>query len=135
MAQYNRTHEARIAALEAMLHSENPVSVSSREAVSLKEHFDTRLKAIEKSTDLSANTLEKRLEGMNEFRDTLRDQASRFVTRDELEVRTSVNRDAIAELRTFKDRLEGKASASSVYIAYGISLVGLVLSIIGILMK
>jgi len=133
MAQHNRTHEARIAALEAMLSSSNPVSVSSKEAVSLKEHFDSRLKSIEKSTDLAARTLEKRLEGMNEFRDTLKDQASRFVTREEMDLRTGANREAINELRTFKDRLEGKASAQSVYIAYVISFVGIALAIVSIL--
>ena len=56
--------------------------------IDLKTHFDTvidlRFNGIEKATDLARVNMEKRLDGMNEFRETLKDQASRFVTRTEL---------------------------------------------------
>ena len=130
MAKHIRTHEARIAALEAMSGDVADATV----AVGLKEHFESRLIAIEKSTDLAANLIDKRLESMNEFRDALRDQTARFVTRDELDLKILRLADEVGNLKTFRDRLEGKASAQSVYIAYGIAVIGLALSIISLLL-
>ena len=56
--------------------------------IDLRSHFDTvinlRFEGIEKATDLARASMEKRLDSMNEFRDTLKDQASKFVTRTEL---------------------------------------------------
>jgi len=130
VAKHIRTHEARIAALEAMSGDVADATV----AVGLKEHFESRLIAIEKSTDLAANLIDKRLESMNEFRDALRDQTARFVTRDELDLKILRLADEVGNLKTFRDRLEGKASAQSVYIAYGIAVIGLALSIISLLL-
>jgi hypothetical protein len=73
---------------------ENPYYVRSDE-LTLKEYFESRYKALEdlicarlqaqdKAVELAKNSMEKRLDSMNEFRDTLKDQASRFVTRSEL---------------------------------------------------
>lgn len=39
----------------------------------------------DKAVDLAQQAMDKRLDGMNEFRDQLRDQASTFVRRDQLE--------------------------------------------------
>lgn len=46
--------------------------------------LEERLRATEKAVELARVGIEKRLEGMNEFRETLKDQASRFVTRSDL---------------------------------------------------
>lgn len=40
--------------------------------------------SIDRSIDLAREGMEKRLDSMNEFRETLRDQAGKFVTRNEL---------------------------------------------------
>jgi polyhydroxyalkanoate synthesis regulator phasin len=63
------------------------------EAVSLRDYIDTRIKAVEdrfasveRSTDIAANTVDKRLENMNEFRSQLNEQASHFITRTEHDV-------------------------------------------------
>ena len=117
--------DARLTAIERELKQDVP----------LREYFDARLAAVEKASTLAAATLEKRLEGMNEFRDTLKDQASRFVTRDELALQIKANREAINELRTFKDRLEGKASASSVYVTGALAIIGIITSVLGLLFK
>jgi hypothetical protein len=52
--------------------------------ISLKEYVDEKFKDIEKATEVAVNTLDKRLNSMNEFRDTLKDQASKFVIREEM---------------------------------------------------
>lgn len=58
--------------------------------VSLRDYFEARVQAVEKGTSLARGELERRLEGMNEFREQLRDQASRFITRDEVEQKISL---------------------------------------------
>ena len=131
MTEKAKTHEARLRALEAaiLVPSANPG------AITLREHFEARLAALEKATDVAAQAMNNRLAGMNEFRDTLKDQASRFVTRQEMEAAIQINREAIGELKTFKDRLEGKASQASVYVSYGIALAGLAISVFSLLVK
>jgi hypothetical protein len=49
-----------------------------------KDGCNGRFIAMEKVVDTAKESMEKRLDGMNEFRDALKDQASRFVTRTEL---------------------------------------------------
>lgn len=61
--------------------------MSEGETVSLKEHFESRIQAVEKATDLARDNMEKRLAGMNEFRETLRDSAATFATRKEVEAK------------------------------------------------
>ena len=75
--------------------------ITKEEAVTLKDYIDTKIKALEdlirvysekedtrfisvkESTDLARIAMDKRLDAMNEFRDTLKDQASRLLPRDE----------------------------------------------------
>lgn len=65
------------------------------QGIGLKEYVDnefkmcreiraTRLAAMDKALEMAHDTMETRLTGMNEFRETLRDQASKFITRNEL---------------------------------------------------
>jgi len=130
MTEKSLTHEARIRALEReVLLSSNTISVS------LEKHFESRLAALEKATTVAAATMDKRLDGMNEFRDTLKDQASRFVTRDELDVKLTSIADRVSENTAFKDRQEGKASQSSVLIAYGLAAIGIIFSLLNYLAK
>ena len=62
--------------------------------ISLKEHLQSQInwldryfidqvKSIDAKTALAKADIDTRLQGMNEFRDTLRDQASRLMTRTE----------------------------------------------------
>lgn len=52
--------------------------------ISLKDHFDSLLAARDKAEAEARAGMEKRLDGMNEFRDALKDQSSKFVTRAEV---------------------------------------------------
>ncbi len=100
-------------------------------SVSLEKHFETRIIAIEKSIEATAKVLDRRLEGMNEFREALKDQASKFITRSELNViiqRLDVD---IRVLREYKATMEGKASQTSVSFAYAIAIISLIVGIVG----
>jgi hypothetical protein len=109
--------------------------------VSLKEHFDEQIKAlynhidlkiiaIEKSTTLAKESMERRLEGMNEFRDSLKDQSEKFVSASEYNIKISRIEEDIRLLRESKATLEGKASTTQVYIAYIIAAISIGISLL-----
>lgn len=50
----------------------------------LKKLMDAEIKADRDARDKALQSMEKRLDGMNEFRTTLKDQAGTFVTRGQL---------------------------------------------------
>ncbi len=56
---------------------------TQKDGISLKEYFEMRLESVKIATELARESLEKRLEGMNEFRQSMKDQANNFVTRVE----------------------------------------------------
>lgn len=150
--------------------------------VSLKEYINDKLTNLEKSVDarfkgVEATTksaldaadravskaeaaTEKRFEGVNEFRATLSDQASKFIIRSEFELVVdrleqdiknlvltrgemvpakaydAAHKDLqkqVEDLKLSRANLEGRASQSSVYIAYLFSAIGVVMGIIGLL--
>ena len=105
------------------------------EHITLKEFITEKFNALEKSTESARVSMEKRLDGMNEFRDTLKDQAAKFVTRDDLTIRLdSIGLD-IQGLRESRAELAGKASQSSVIGAYVITIISILLSIISLVIK
>jgi hypothetical protein len=84
-----------------------------------------------------------RLTSMNEFRDQLKDQAMRFITREEInisfdslktELRSSHKLvcDDIRELQKTADESRGKASQSALIFTALMSLAGLILGLIHI---
>ena len=107
----------------------------SENNVSLKEYFERALLANEKALDLAREIMNTRLESMNEFRDQLRDQAARFITREELGLMKEKIYDELKALNTAKDRAAGKASMGSVYLVTGIAVIGLFISVISILIN
>ena len=98
--------------------------------VTLKEHFETRLAAVEKATEVAAKQMEKRLDSMNEFREQLRCQASLFMTKENYDARHQLLQNQVDDLMLSRAELKGKASMSSVYMAYAIAIISIGLSII-----
>ena len=109
---------------------------------SQKEYFESRLAAMDKAVNVSRVTMETRLEGMNEFRNSLKDQSGTFITRTELtltfdklhaEIKGLAGR--IEGLELYKSSMEGKASQMSVNIAYLISIISIIFGIINLWAK
>jgi hypothetical protein len=89
----------------------------------LERHFDSRFDAAQTAIDKAEKSMNERLLSMNEFRDTLRDQASRFATLLQLDEKmtsvikleerlrdlekAAVPRDTVEDIRT---RLEHAAT-------------------------
>ena len=71
--------------------------LNSIHSVTLKDYVDEKFRVIEAQTKEARETMDKRLEGMNEFRTALSDQAGRFVTRTELDlILDRINKDKTA---------------------------------------
>lgn len=88
--------------------------------VSLREHIESNIKwldrhvavqiaAIEKATGVALATLNERLAGMNEFRDTLKDQAARLATKDEVAIHGDLIERRISALELGRAEAAGSA--------------------------
>lgn len=87
-----------------------------------QNQVDRRFSDLKEQIALAREAMEKRLDGMNEFRDQLRDQAARFISRDELNVISSHNdegqarnAEAIQRVASRMDLMQGNDSGSSNY--------------------
>jgi hypothetical protein len=119
---------------------------NSDDGITMKEYFNQRIDdledklvlrfdSIDKALNLATGQMDKRLEGMNEFRDQLKDQAQHFLTREVYETACKVTQTQIDDLRLSKATIEGKASQASVYIAWLLGFGGLILGILSYLSK
>jgi uncharacterized protein involved in tolerance to divalent cations len=102
---------------------------------SLRELILVKFDSIEKATELARSILDERLGRMNEFRDAMKDQAGRFITRDEVTLLFKPIAEDIRELRENKSKLEGKADQNIVNITLGIALIGAIVGISGLLIS
>ena len=77
--------EKRLTALETAI-SKN-TAVLTADLASYRDLMDTRFLAVELSTQKAEQSMGKRLDGMNEIRDAMKDQAIDFVTKNVFEAR------------------------------------------------
>lgn len=105
-----------------------------KDGVTLKEHFNRRFEDLEKMTELSRLAMEKRLDGMNEFRDALKDQSAKSPTRDEMTSEFDSIKKDIRLLISFKDTQQGRASQEDVNKANRNSFIGMSLGSISLLL-
>jgi len=100
--------------------------------VSLKEHIESRLASLEKATELARFQMEKRLEGMNEVRAQLKEQAAQFISRAEYDSKHERLITEIRDLRESRAELQGKASQKSLNITLGVAIISLVIALVGL---
>jgi hypothetical protein len=108
----------------------------------LEKRMDERYEAQERAITVAREAAEKRLDKMNEFRETLRDQSKTFVTKSDLEayqrlVNTQIgaNTDDIKDIQLSDAALAGKASQSQVIVSYLLGIAGIIFGIINIITK
>jgi hypothetical protein len=115
--------------------SQLPQQRHTAEYISLRDYIDTRLEAVEKTTELSRIAMEKRLDGMNEFRATLQDQNRNFVPRQEYSAFVEKAELDLRSLRESRSKLEGKADASSLHETTIIAVIGLLIALVSLLIR
>jgi hypothetical protein len=108
---------------------------TERLIVDLEKTFNVKFDANQEAVDKAERRMEIRLEGMNEFRLQLKDQAAAFLPRSEYSVAHDKLGADITDLRKTRDEMAGKANASSVYVAYALAGIGILISIIQMFAK
>lgn len=110
--------------------------------VPLKDYLDGRIEEMDnrfkdRFDEISANVvkaehqLNHRLEGMNEFRESLRDQASKFMTRTEYEYAHKALDDKVRSMELAKANFEGRAASVAGLVSVAVSIVvGVVIFIV-----
>lgn len=107
--------------------------------VSLKEHLEAQIKwldryfvdqvrSIDGKTALAKAEIDARLLGMNEFRDTLRDQASRLATKSELQLYADALDKRVKNIEISRAVTDGKTIMIAVIVAFVASILIAVIS-------
>lgn len=82
--------------------------------VPLREYLESRIDGLDKAVKLAADGLEYRLHAMNEFRDALKDQASRLATREEISAREQIMDARIKSLEVSRAYAAGVGAAAGI---------------------
>jgi hypothetical protein len=108
----------------------------------MESALDARFIAQEKAVKVANDASEKRLDGMNEVREQLKDQAGTLATKTELNTLENIVtekfdriNESIKSIQISDAVLAGKATQGQMIIAYIISIVGIVFGVINIVMK
>ena len=109
--------------------------MTNAEVISIKEYFEMRLAELEKARAEAQKALDHRLDGMNEIRDSLRDQRVTFMTRDEYNAKHEQIVQQIRTLELSKAQVDAKASMTSVYISYFFSALAVAIGIAAIITR
>jgi hypothetical protein len=117
-----------------------------KDGVSLKEYLCQRLSDLEEKIELNFKLngvaldkaeikMEARLALMNEVREQLKDQATKFASRTEVQIQLDRMEADIKSLRESRAELQGKASQASVIIGYLMALAGIAMGLIAMFTK
>ena len=109
--------------------------MTSEEAVSLKEFFLHKIADMDKQTSALAVQMEKRLDGMNEFRQSLKEQNNTFMSRSEINSHFDKIDEMIQDLAKSRDIATGKASQTSVNIVTILAIISLLISAFTLLLR
>ncbi len=85
----------------------------------MRDYVDARVKAVEVTAGATSTSLEKRLEGMNEFRQQLNLQTQTFLTRTEYDAKQLA---ILQKVEGLSDKIE--QLQKPVWIGIGVALVG-----------
>jgi hypothetical protein len=72
-----------------------------------------QIHAISEATRIASTALDRRLEGMNEFREQMNDWATRFITRAESEAAKEAMSDRVSALEKVSNNLQGRMWAAA----------------------
>jgi hypothetical protein len=104
--------------------------ISNDKALALAlDNLNIKLAGMDRAVSMDKVALDKRLEGMNEFRNALKDQQVEFIRRPEHAM-------IVADVRSLRDSratLEGKADQGAVTISTGIAITGVCLAVLNLL--
>ena len=105
--------------------------------VSLREYIEARLNMIELNTAQAAASLDKRLDAMNEIRESLRDQSAKFLPRAEYHIQHEALATSLKTMELNRAKDDGKMVVIAALVAFAASIisscaVALVLHLMGV---
>ena len=125
--------------IEKLMDAAESTSNLKIDAVEAKNEL--KINAVREAITLSQSTLNERLEKMNEFRESLNDQAKTFLTKNEHELyfqrteeKYNKTCEDINDLKKSRDENAGKATQTQVIITLIIGVVGVLFGGISILL-
>jgi len=99
----------------------------------LEKRLIIMLEARDLALNLSASSLQRQLENMNEFRTQIKDERAMLLPRSEFVIQHDRVNDDIRILRESKALLEGKASQSSVMVTLILAIISIGISLVALL--
>jgi DNA-binding MurR/RpiR family transcriptional regulator len=99
------------------------------------EHLNGDLRSLESNFNVANTSLDKRVDGMDEFRGQLKDQAGGFYTKDAHDQYAKRIDEDINSLKETRAELRGKASQNSVFLASIIGIIGIIMGIVGLTLR
>jgi hypothetical protein len=119
------------------LHERSTAQRFDDRDIRFQQRFEAQTQAINaallstKEAVVKAETAtERRFENVNEFRQTLSDQATQFVTRTEFDAVRVAGEERIRDLTTRLDKAEGKSGGYNAFYGWMIAGAGLIVSVI-----
>jgi hypothetical protein len=103
--------------------------------MALERMIKDRFEVADAAIALASRSMEKRLDGMNEFRESLRDQAARMVPKSEFDIVAGKIQEDIKILMKSRAELEGKASQQALLLVLAVAMSGMLFGIIGLIMR
>ena len=88
----------------------------------LDKYFQSQIHSIHDAVNKANDSLSTRLDGMNEFRLSLKDQAGQFATKNEVKMQFESIDQRLKSLEISKANLDGKTSIISAIVAIVVSL-------------
>lgn len=89
----------------------------------LDKYFHAKIHSIDEAVNKAEAALSKRLESMNEFRDSLKDQAARLATKTEVEMQITALEQRLQRLEMGRANADGKATVISAIVSVVVSAV------------
>ena len=138
-------------AKDALERRQTDTNISNREYVDAKiksaeRESEARVLGIEKAYDIARISMDKRLEGMNEFRGALKDQTGLMIRREEFDIQHAALKvelgtkqhyieEELKSVHLEQATLKGKASQSYVNITFLVSCIAIAIAIIDLFVR
>lgn len=114
------------------MSGETEQHVSGWTVDTLKEHIDIQLELRDRALMVALASADKRLDGMNEFRQTLSDQAALFMPRTEAEQRMEQTRERLTAVERFVNQTTGRSSGRESSWGYIVGALGIFIAVASI---
>ena len=99
----------------------------------LEAAIDRRFAHVEQTIDEFKKSNDDKHASMNEIKEAMKDQAALNITRTEAEAKHKSMESSIDDLKIATAKMEGKASQTSVFVGWGLTVVSIIIAMVALL--